>query len=104
MRPKKERWIRCKPGESCFRPIYKKSSELKGVVLSIDEFEAMRLSYLENLKQEEVARKMKIHRSTVSRIINSANKKVTDALANKKAIKIEGGCCKFVKPKKRKKN
>jgi predicted DNA-binding protein (UPF0251 family) len=36
---------------------------------------------------------MKISRPTFSRIVASACKKVTDALVNAKAIKIEGGCC-----------
>jgi len=103
MRPKKERWISCDTNERCFRPKCKKVSELEGVVLSLDEFEAMRLSYLEELKQEEVAKKMNIHRSTISRILASAHHKTTDALVNLKAIKVEGGCCKVVSPRRKKK-
>lgn len=76
-------------------------NELESVILSLDEFEAMRLSYLEGLKQEEVADKMKIHRSTISRILASAHRKVTDALVNLKAIKIEGGCCKVIHPRRK---
>jgi len=94
MRPKKERWISCDVGERCFRPKCKNVAELEGVILSLDEFEAMRLSYLEGLNQEEVAKKMRIHRSTISRILATAHRKVTDALVNLKAIKVEGGCCK----------
>ena len=56
----------------------------------------MQLSYCEDLKQEEVAKKMKIHRSTISRILVSAHKKVTDAFVNLKVIKIEGGYCKVI--------
>ena len=100
MRPKKTRWIKCKPGERCFRPQCKKLSKLDGVILTLDEFEAIRLSNLENLEQEKVAKKMKVHRSTVSRIIASAHKKIADALVNIKAIKIEGGCCKVIGRKK----
>jgi uncharacterized protein len=96
MRPKKERWIRCDVGERCFRPKCKKVIDLEGVVLSLDEFEAMRLSHLEGLNQVEVAKKMKIHRSTISRILASAHKKTTDAFVNLKAIKIEGGYCKII--------
>jgi len=68
-------------------------SELDGVVLSIDEFEAMRLACLLEMKQEDAAKLMKISRPTFSRIVASACKKVTDALVNIKAIRIEGGCC-----------
>lgn len=101
MRPKKERWVRCDTNERCFRPKCKSTKELAGVILSLDEFEAMRLSYLEGLNQEDVAQKMKIHRSTISRMLASAHQKVADALVNLKAIKIEGGCCKVIKSRRK---
>lgn len=93
MRPKKTRWVTCEPGERCFRPQCKSESKLEGVVLSLDEFEAMRLFYLEGYDQGRIAKQMRIHQSTISRILASAHKKVTDALVNIKAIRIEGGCC-----------
>jgi len=68
-------------------------NKLEGVVLSIDEFEAMRLACLEEMKQRDAAKLMQISRPTFSRIVASACKKVTDALVNVKAIRIEGGCC-----------
>ena len=95
MRPKKIRWVKCEPGERCFRPQCKSVNKLDGVHMTIDEFEAIRLSHLEGLTQEQTAKKMKVHRSTISRILESAHKKIADALVNIKAIKIEGGCCKF---------
>ena len=94
MRPKKTRWVKCKPKERCFRPRCKKNKELEGVTLTLDEFEAIRLADLECLTQAQVSRRMRVHRSTVSRIIASAHKKIGDALVNIKAIRIEGGCCK----------
>ncbi len=96
MRPKKERWVECKPGERCFRPLCMAPDKAGGVFLTIDEFEAVRLYDLEGLEQAEVARKMNVHRSTVSRMLDSAHKKIADALVNIKAIKIEGGCYKIV--------
>ncbi|MBU0635246.1 MAG: DUF134 domain-containing protein [Candidatus Omnitrophica bacterium] len=96
MRPKKTRWIKCAPGERCFRPQCKPLKRLDGVCMGVDEFEAVRLSHLEGLTQEQVSKKMKVHRSTISRILDSAHRKIADALVNIKAIKIEGGCCKIV--------
>jgi len=52
---------------------------------------------LEGYDQKKMAKQMKIHQSTISRILTSAHKKVTDALVNIKAIKIEGGCCQIIK-------
>jgi predicted DNA-binding protein (UPF0251 family) len=102
MRPKKTRWISCLPGERCFRPQCKAPAKLDGVVLSSDEFEVLRLIHLEKWEQEDVARQMKLHRSTISRILTSAHKKVTDALINLKSIKVEQGCCQVKQNKKRK--
>lgn len=93
MRPQKKRWIKCLPGERCFRPRCRPLRSLEGVILSLDEFEAMRLACLRELKHEEAAKLMKISRPTFSRILASACRKVADALVNVKAIKIEGGCC-----------
>ncbi len=96
MRPKKTRWVTCDPKERCFRPECKGKTGLEGVILSLDEFEVLRLSHLAGLDQEKIAEQMRIHQSTISRILNSAHKKVTDALVNIKAIKIEVGCCKII--------
>jgi hypothetical protein len=95
MRPKKTRWVKCEPGERCFKPLCRPLSKLDGVYLSLDEFEAVRLASLEGLKQVEAAKLMKISRPTFSRILTSAQRKIADGLVNIKAIRIEGGCCKI---------
>ncbi|MCX5694805.1 MAG: DUF134 domain-containing protein [Candidatus Omnitrophica bacterium] len=97
MRPKKTRWVKCEPGERCFKPRCKPLSKLEGVYLSLDEFEALRLADLEELKQIDAAGLMHVSRSTFSRIVASARKKVADGLVNIKVIRIEGGCCKIKK-------
>ena len=97
MRPKKTRWVRCEPGERCFRPQCMTLSKLEGIYMTLDEFEAVRLADYEGLKQEEAAKKLKISRPTFSRIITSARNKIGNALVNIKAIKIEGGCCKITR-------
>ncbi|MCM8774840.1 MAG: DUF134 domain-containing protein [Candidatus Omnitrophica bacterium] len=97
MRPKKTRWVKCVPGERCFKPLCKPLRGLEKVSLTLDEFEAAHLCDLEGLEQEEIASRMKVSRSTVSRILSSARRKITDALVNIKAIRIEGGCCEIIK-------
>ncbi len=94
MRPKKTRWVKCLPGERCFKPMCKPLNKLEGVYLTLDEFEAVRLACLEGLKQVDAAKRLRISRPTFSRIISSAHKKIADGLVNIKAIRIEGGCCK----------
>jgi uncharacterized protein len=95
MRPKKTRWVTCEPGERCFRPNCRSLDELAGVVLTLDEFEVLRLTHLEGYAQGKIAKQMKIHQSTISRILTTAHEKVTDALVNIKAIRIETGCCRI---------
>ena len=91
MRPKKPRWIISIPREKCYEPLCKQPRRVGSVFLELDEFEVLRLSHLLGYDQEKTAKQMRIHQSTVSRILNSAHKKVTDALVNMKELKIEGG-------------
>jgi predicted DNA-binding protein (UPF0251 family) len=87
--------VKCLPGERCFRPQCKKPGALEGVEVSIDEFEAIRLSDLEGLSHAQAAGLMKISRPTFTRILSSAHQKVADGLVNIKTIRIEGGCCRI---------
>ena len=64
---------------------------LQHVTLTVDELEAIRLADLEGLYQEQAAEKMNISRQTFGRILDSAHKKIADALVNGKALSIEGG-------------
>jgi predicted DNA-binding protein (UPF0251 family) len=91
VRPLNCRRIGCLPQSSYFKPRGTPLSNLEEVVLTVDEFEAIRLADLEKLYQEEAAEKMKISRQTFGRIIDSAHGKVAEALVECKALKIEGG-------------
>jgi len=66
-------------------------SALQCVELAVDELEALRLADLEGLYQEEAAQRMNVSRQTFGRIIESAHKKVADALVHGKALSIAGG-------------
>jgi hypothetical protein len=93
MRPKKKRLVSCDTKDRCFKPRCKKMIELEEVVLHLDEFEVIKLAHIDELQQTEIAEKMSIHRSTVSRVLASANKKIADALIHIKAIRVEGCGC-----------
>ena len=79
------------PGSNYFKPRGIPLSMLEEVVLTVDEFEAVRLADLDGLYQEQAAEKMKVSRQTFGRIIEAAHKKVAEALVKGKALKIEGG-------------
>ncbi len=59
---------------------------MDSVVLRVDELEALRLADLEGLYQEDCARRMGISRTTLSRTLTQARRKVTDALINGKRL------------------
>ncbi|MCG9480137.1 MAG: DUF134 domain-containing protein [Actinomycetia bacterium] len=67
------------------------------VVLSIDEYEAVRLADYKKLKQEQAASMMNISRPTFTRLIESARQKIAQALVGGSAIRIEGGDFIFLK-------
>ncbi|MBS3815666.1 MAG: DUF134 domain-containing protein [Hadesarchaea archaeon] len=92
MTPRKRRRRRVgrKPGFTQFGPT-SSSKKVGEVVLTVDELESIRLKDLENLTQEEAAEKMDISQPTFHRTLLSARKKISDALINGKAIKVEGG-------------
>jgi len=79
------------PESNYFKPRGIPLSMLEEVILTVDEFEAIRLADLEGLYQEQAAEKMNVSRPTFGRIIESAHKKVAEALVKGKALKIEGG-------------
>jgi uncharacterized protein len=88
-RPKKCRRINCSPNASYFKPKGIPLINLEEVLLSLDEFEAIRLADHEGLYHEEAAVRMSISRATFGRILESARSRVADAIINGKALKIE---------------
>lgn len=62
-----------------------------GIVLSIDEYECIRLLDYQGFSQEESAQYMQVSRATVQLIYDSARKKLATALVNGYTIRIDGG-------------
>lgn len=88
-RPFKQRCINCVPAASYFKPVGIPLRELEEIVLSMDEVEAMRLTDLEGLYQSDAADRMGVSRQTIGNTLNSAHRKLADALLNGKALRIE---------------
>lgn len=91
VRPFILRNVSVRPNETYFKPRGVPMSSLKEVVLSHDCLEAIKLSDLEGLYQEEAGKKMGVSRATFGRILEQGRKIIADALINGKAIRIEGG-------------
>ena len=88
-RRRKNRNIDADHTEVCFKPCGVEGKSLEKIVIYEDEMEAIRLADLESLYQQECADKMQISRTTFSRLVESARKKIADALVNQKAIRVQ---------------
>ena len=87
-RPKRQRITSFTPDTTFFKPAGIRMKHLKQVDLGIDESEALKLSNIDSFNMEKAAKKMGVSKTTFHRILNSAYKKLTDAIINGKAIKI----------------
>lgn len=90
-RPQCPRWVDFLPGVTYFKPAGIPLRELEEVTLTLDELEALRLADLLGLYQEEAAERMRVSRPTFGRIVESARRKVAEALVSGKALRVEGG-------------
>src|SRR4030067_600112 len=90
-RPPKCRCIGWGRADSPCRPAGVPGRALEQVTLSLDELEAVRLADLEELYQEEAARRMEVSRQTFGNIVASARRKLADCVVNGKLLRIPGG-------------
>jgi predicted DNA-binding protein (UPF0251 family) len=90
-RPLKSRTVNGRPAVTIFKPAGIPKFELEEVVLTLDEFEAMRLADFQGLYQDDAAASMNVSRQTLGNILVAAHRKLADCLVNGKALRIEGG-------------
>jgi predicted DNA-binding protein (UPF0251 family) len=90
-RPKQCRRVCLSPDCTYFKPAGVPTSALEEVVLAVDELESMRLVDVDALYYEQAAEQMGVSRRTFGRIIDSARRKVAQALIEGMALRIEGG-------------
>lgn len=95
-RPCCPRRIATLPGVVFFKPAGIPLRELEERVLTLDEFEALRLADVDGLPQLEAARLMGISRQTFSRILARARGTVATCLTTGTAVRIEGGVVNLV--------
>jgi uncharacterized protein len=87
-RPCRRRRIRGKPNSSYFKPAGIRMIDLEESVLSLAEFEAIRLVDLNGVSQDKAGEQMQISQSTLSRVLEAGRRKIADAIVNGKAIRI----------------
>lgn len=88
--PRCRKRIVCKePDVKVFIPQQNDNSEM--LIMTVDEYESIRLIDLEGFSQEECANKLGVARTTAQLIYNNAREKIAKALVKVKGLQIEGG-------------
>ena len=90
-RPRKWRKVCCLPGSNLYGPLNGSNIEKKVIIMTVEEYETIRLIDLEGFTQEECGGRMQIARATVQKIYNDARSKIAESLINENILKIEGG-------------
>lgn len=88
-RPRKNRKVCHFPQSLSFSPVH--PAEGAAVILSVDEYETIRLIDLEGFSQEACGEWMGIARTTVQMIYTTARKKLAQMLVEGKPLQITGG-------------
>ena len=88
-RPSRCRRICLEPEYDRFAPCGVSDGEQ--IVLTVDEYEAVRLIDFEKKTHEQCARQMGISRTTVTEMYETARFKIADCLVNGKQLRITGG-------------
>ncbi|HOX10369.1 MAG TPA: DUF134 domain-containing protein [Candidatus Moranbacteria bacterium] len=88
-RPRLCRRLCFKPNAHYFKPQGIPMRQLKEIVLTREEMEAIKLKDFDGLEQTEAAEKMNTSQSTFQRILTSARMNIAEAIVKGKALKIE---------------
>jgi uncharacterized protein len=94
-RPQYKRIVHEPPLFSEFKPLGIKGQDLEQILLTLDEYEALRLADYAGLSHAEAAEEMEISRSTFTRLIEKARKKIAEFIIQGKLLTIEGGSIHF---------
>lgn len=94
-RPEKNRNVFVPPSFNNFKPAGVRIAEMQQILLTLDEYEALRLADYDGLEHIEAAEKMNISRPTFSRLIAKARQKMAEFIIEGKNLQIEGGAIHF---------
>lgn len=97
VRPAKERKVEKPPKIQGMKPMGVPGKLLDKISMSIDEYEAIRLSDYEGKDHKQASEIMDISRPTFTRLLQSAHLKIAEAIVSVKELIIEGGNYSFSK-------
>lgn len=90
-RRKRHRFVHREPTVSVYKPAGVPAKDLKEILLTVDEFESVRLADYEGLNQRNACTIMKVSQPTFNRILASARNKIAQGIVEGQVLRIEGG-------------
>ncbi len=87
-RPRKLRCCRRYDADRVYKPQGIPLGDLATTVLTLDQFEALRLCDAEGLEQEAAGERLGVSRGTVQRLLYTARKQLIEAILNNQAVVI----------------
>jgi predicted DNA-binding protein (UPF0251 family)/predicted Fe-Mo cluster-binding NifX family protein len=102
VRPRKHRLVSDTPATGYFKPRGVPMKSLEELCLPVEGLEALRLSDVEGMNQEQAAKQMGVSRHTFGRVLKAARETVSRVVVQGHALRISGGdyrltdepCCK----------
>ena len=90
-RPRRARVVSTLPHTALFKPAGIPARMLERAVLTVDEFEALRLVDGDGLSHDEAGAVIGVSRQTIGRMVESGRRTLIGAISGGHAIMIEGG-------------
>ncbi|HOI40206.1 MAG TPA: DUF134 domain-containing protein [Methanobacterium sp.] len=90
-RPRRFSRILGKPRVCRFEPDIADADKIEPLMITMEEFESLRLKDYQEIQQKKAAEIMDISQPTFHRTLSSARRKITKALVEGKIIQIKGG-------------
>lgn len=85
-RPLKKRCCRRYKADRIYKPQGILMKNIDTTIISLDQFEAMRLCDLERMDQEKAGEKMQVSRGTIQRLLYDGRKQIMEAILRENAI------------------
>ena len=90
-RPSKMRKIWFRPQIQGLMPVGVAGVPREGIIMTLDEIEALRLADYQGKSQEDAAAEMGISRQTFGRVVARARRKMAGAIIHGRPVVFEGG-------------
>jgi predicted DNA-binding protein (UPF0251 family)/predicted Fe-Mo cluster-binding NifX family protein len=88
MKPRVKRYARRLDSNRIYKPAGIKAIHLTKTIISLDEFEAMRLIDVEGYSQIEASEDMRVSRATIQRLLQSGRQKIISGILQQHVIEV----------------